>query len=159
MNLSEKVTGAKHAPHRPSGAVGTILGDETTVTGKISSKGTLRVDGRVEGEIFSEDTVLVGPSGNIQGNVEARTVIIDGTIMGNVRASEKVEIQPQGKIQGDVFTPYGKLTIEEGARLEGKCAMSKDVQLQQSPAAPRVVDATPPKPVAQKSGAGAPTGR
>ena len=156
MNLSEKVRGAvdKTAP-RASG-VATVLSEEATIEGKISSKGNLRVEGRVEGEVFAEDTVVLGSGGNVEGNIEARTVIIGGTVTGNVRASDKIEIQPQGTVHGDVFTPYGRLVIEEGARLEGKCAMTKDVQLSSAAARPRVVDAAPPKlPEPQKKTEGA----
>jgi cytoskeletal protein CcmA (bactofilin family) len=143
MSLTEKVGQVvKHAGH--AGAVTTVVGDETTVEGKVSSKGNLHIDGRVVGEIFADDTVIIGPSGNVEGNIEARTILVGGTVKGNVRASDKLEIQPQGTIHGDIFTPFGHLIILEGARLEGKCAMSKDIQLR-TPAVPaKVVDATMP---------------
>ena len=128
MDLTDKTT-AKGASQRPATGVSTIIGEECTVEVKIVSSGNLRIDGSAEGEIHADDTVVIGPGGKVEGNVEARTVIIGGTIMGNVKVSEKLEIQPQGAISGDMHTPYGRLIIEEGARIEGNLTMTKDISL------------------------------
>lgn len=140
MNLSG---GASAAPQRVTNTP-TLVSEEALIEGKISSKGSLRVEGRVVGEIYAEDTITLGASGQVEGNLEARTVLIGGSVKGNVRASDKLEIQPQGTVTGDIFTPYGRLIVQEGGRLEGKCSMSKDVQMKGQAPAPRVVEAIPP---------------
>lgn len=140
MNLTEKVPQPVKVPMRQGGTT-TMLGEEATFEGKVSSKGNLQIDGRIVGEVFAEDTVVIGGTGVVEGNIEARTILIGGTIKGNVRASDRLEIQPQGVVHGDIFTPFGRLIIQEGARLEGKCAMSKDMQLRPA-GPPQVLDAT-----------------
>ncbi|MBM3334118.1 polymer-forming cytoskeletal protein [Candidatus Sumerlaeota bacterium] len=106
------------------GSPETIVGEGTTILGgKIASKGTLRVDGRIEGELTTDDAVIVGPSGSIKGNVAARSVTVGGKIFGNILTREHLEIQPTGEVHGDIQTGAGTLIIEGGARLEGRCVM------------------------------------
>jgi cytoskeletal protein CcmA (bactofilin family) len=144
MSGIEQSTGANGANDA------TVVGRETTIEGKIYSKVSLRVEGRVEGEVYSDDTVVVGSGGEVDGNIEAQTIMVGGKVEGNVRASDKLEILPQGHVTGDVFTPFGRLVIEEGARLEGKCAMTKEVTLDKGGNKAKVVDASSSKESREK---------
>jgi len=107
-----------------SGGVETVIGEDTSIVGgKIISKGTLRIDGRVEGEVQAEEAVVVGPTGTVKSNITARNVAISGKVFGNILAHERLEIQPTGEVHGDVRTAAGALMVESGAKLEGKCIM------------------------------------
>ncbi len=97
------------------------IGEGTTVEGKIVCEGSLRIDGKVKGEIEAKGIVTVGEKGVVESNVKAGEVQIMGTINGNVTSDRKVEIYSTGKLIGDVQTP--KIAIEEGGILEGKCSM------------------------------------
>jgi cytoskeletal protein CcmA (bactofilin family) len=157
MDLTDKTaSSARGVSQRPTTGVSTIIGEECIVEGKIISRGNLRIDGSAEGEIHAEDTVVIGPGGKVEGNVEARTVIIGGTIMGNVKVSEKLEIQPEGSISGDMHTPYGRLIIEEGARIEGNLTMTKDISLDKGAKTgktgpPALPSSPPPSPSAPEA--------
>jgi len=112
-------------PRRTStGGMETIIGEDTVfLGGKIVSKGTLRIDGRVESEVQAEEAVVVGPTGAVKGNIAARNVAISGKVLGHVIARERLEIQPTGEVYGDLTTATGALIIEGGAKVEGKCIM------------------------------------
>jgi Integral membrane protein CcmA involved in cell shape determination len=97
------------------------IGEGTTVEGKIVCEGSLRVDGKVKGEIEAKGIITVGEKGLIESNVKAGEVQIMGVINGNVISDRKVEIYSTGKLIGDVQTP--KIAIEEGGILDGKCSM------------------------------------
>src|SRR5690554_1168117 len=99
------------------GKVETILGNGTTVEGDLYTKGPLRVEGRVKGKIKAEGDLLVGESGNLETEIEARNVLIAGTVRGNIKALNKIEILPSGKLYGDIKTKTIK--IEEGAVFVG----------------------------------------
>ena len=103
--------------------VGTVIGDDTTIDGKIHSKGTLRVDGCVKGEVKADDSVIIGPTGEVEATVEAKLVTISGKVQGNITATERLELQPTCEILGDIETAEGALVIESGARIEGRCTM------------------------------------
>ena len=109
----------------------TFIGNNSTLKGEISTSGTIRIDGTIEGNIIS-DWVVLGEKGNIKGDVTSGGVIVGGKIEGNVKAKEIIEIKNKGKIIGDILTP--KLTIVEGGVIEGRSSMqggnAKIVELQ-----------------------------
>jgi cytoskeletal protein CcmA (bactofilin family) len=100
----------------------TIIGNESTVTGELNIKGTLRVDGIIEGDIFA-DWVIVGESGRIRGNVKSRGVVVGGRVEGNLEASEIVELKGKGEVTGEICTV--KLAMSEGAVFDGRSTMKK----------------------------------
>lgn len=99
-----------------------FLGKGTEFKGVLSFEGTIRVDGRVEGEVLSKDTLIAGDEAHLQGEISVGTIISSGKIVGNVSASQKVHILAPGVIEGNIRTP--KLIIEEGVTFDGKCEMA-----------------------------------
>jgi len=99
----------------------TLIGEEAYVHGQLSAKGSLRVEGSVEGDITDAVSVEVGKKGRVRGNVAAETVSIAGELEGDVVASRHVEILAQARLHGSIRTP--NLRVEDGALFEGTCAM------------------------------------
>lgn len=91
-----------------------VIDHELTVSGDVCTKGTIRVDGRVEGALHRADTLIIGAGGTVIGNIEAREVVIGGTLTGNVTASERVEVQATATITGDIRAA-AVLLLEGGA--------------------------------------------
>ncbi|MEN3013398.1 MAG: polymer-forming cytoskeletal protein [Endomicrobiia bacterium] len=102
----------------------TIIGEGTIFQGSIKSKGSIRVDGRLEGNIIEASQVIVGSKGVVQGDITAHSVIIGGKVNGNITAIESIEIQPGAQLLGDIHT--STLAIGEGAIFEGHCVMSSE---------------------------------
>jgi cytoskeletal protein CcmA (bactofilin family) len=107
--------------------VTTVVGADSRVHGELSSKGTIRIDGVLEGAIQA-DWVIVGESGAIQGEVDARGTTVAGQVEGTIRAGELVEVTPKGRVNGEIFT--SKLSIAEGGVFEGRSHMvtAKDAE-------------------------------
>ncbi|MBI4249703.1 MAG: polymer-forming cytoskeletal protein [Elusimicrobia bacterium] len=105
-----------------SDKIATLIGSETYFQGTLSAKGSLRVDGRVEGNLQDCQVVVVGKSGTVTGDIAAQEVIIGGQVLGNITATKQLEILCGGKVQGDIRT--ARLTIEEGSLFNGSCAMN-----------------------------------
>lgn len=107
-----------------------FVGANSQVKGDIRSKGTLRIDGNVDGDIKT-DWLVLGEKAYLKGNVEARGVIVGGRIVGNITAKEIIEIKSKGQITGDIVA--AKLTVSEGGVFEGRSSMrgeeSKVVEL------------------------------
>ena len=101
--------------------VATIIGPGTVVRGDIESKGTVRVEGKVDGRIESEDTVVIQESGQVKADLIAGQVVISGTVEGNIFAHERLEITNQGKVVGNITSP--RISIAEGVIFEGQCTM------------------------------------
>lgn len=99
-----------------------FLGKGTEFKGVLSFEGTIRVDGKVDGEVISKDTLIAGDGAFLQGEITVGTIICSGKIVGNVNASQKVHIIAPGTVQGNIKTP--KLIIEEGVTFDGKSEMA-----------------------------------
>lgn len=106
--------------------VDSVLGDDTFFKGQIHSRGALRIDGRVEGEIIAEDSVVVGPSGLVKSDINASSVSVSGRVVGAILAVDKVEIHKTAVVTGDITTTVGGLTVESGARIDGRCTMKSE---------------------------------
>jgi len=102
--------------------ISAFLGKGTEFKGVLSFEGTIRVDGKVEGEVISKDTLIAGDGAFLQGEISVGTIILSGRIVGNITASQKVHLLAPASIQGNIKTP--KLIIEEGVAFDGKCEMA-----------------------------------
>ncbi len=99
----------------------TFLGKGVDFKGVVNFDGTVRVDGRLEGEIHTTGTLIVGEHAVIRGNISAGTLMTSGRINGTVTASDKIQIQKPGILIGDIRTPA--ISIEEGAHFHGMSDM------------------------------------
>lgn len=106
------------------GKVDTLIGQGAEIKGTISTKGTLRIDGNIDGGVTNAEAVIVGEDGKVKGDINAQTVVIGGRITGNIIASASIEMLPQSQVKGDISAP--QLYIAEGAIFEGNCVMSKN---------------------------------
>ena len=109
--------------HKNTEKLESLIGSNSIVKGEIDTKGTLRIDGTVEGNV-SADWVVIGEKGQIRGDITARGIVVGGRVEGNLRAKEIVEIKNKGQICGEIFT--SKLTITEGAFFDGRSSMLKE---------------------------------
>jgi cytoskeletal protein CcmA (bactofilin family) len=105
----------------------TIIGAETIIQGTLSSKGSIRVDGKLEGGVAEAAAVVVGERGEIHGDVNARSAVIGGRVVGNIVTAGATEILAGAQIHGDIRTSV--LSIAEGANFEGNCTMTKEKEV------------------------------
>ncbi|MFN3817982.1 polymer-forming cytoskeletal protein [Blastomonas sp.] len=93
-----------------------VIGADVVITGNVSAKVDLHIDGRVEGDIACASLVQ-GESSIIQGAVTAETARLAGTVTGSVDARELV-ITASAHVTGDVS--YETITIEQGGHVDGQ---------------------------------------
>jgi len=98
-----------------------LLGPNAEFEGLLSFEGTVRIDGAFQGEIKTEDCLIIGETGRVNAEIEVGRLIVMGELSGNVRAGEKVEIMPTGKVYGNLATPV--MVLQDGGTLEGKVKM------------------------------------
>jgi cytoskeletal protein CcmA (bactofilin family) len=101
--------------------VETIIGQNTEITGDISFRGGLHVDGKVKGNISAEDDsdsiLILSEDGAIEGEVKVPNVLLNGQVVGDVHASDRVELANRARVQGSVY--YSLLEMEMGAAING----------------------------------------
>jgi cytoskeletal protein CcmA (bactofilin family) len=100
----------------------TIVGSESVVEGKIRGKGTLRVDGAVEGDVEA-DAVVIGETGTVKGTIRARRLVVGGRVEGNMFADDSVDLRERAVVIGEVRTT--RISIREGARFDGRTVMDE----------------------------------
>ena len=109
------------------GEINTLLGRGSEFEGKLTFEGTVRIDGKLSGEIFTDDVLVVGEGAEVSAEIDAGTIIIEGHVVGNVRAKRSVEIHAPGRVRGNIMTP--SLFIDKGVIFEGNCKMeNQDVK-------------------------------
>lgn len=105
----------------------TIISEGVKLDGKLNSKGNVRIDGSITGDIQAAGNVTIGVHGDITGEVKAQVIIIGGKVSGTIIANEKIVLESTSNLKGDLITKI--LVVEEGAVFDGKSAMSsKDRQ-------------------------------
>jgi cytoskeletal protein CcmA (bactofilin family) len=102
--------------------VPTIIGEDLTIRGNITSKGEIQVDGEIEGDIRC-GSLLLGDKSKVTGGVAAEDVVVRGHIVGSVRGV-RITLQGQSVVEGDIF--YQSLAIEQGACFEGTTHRSEN---------------------------------
>src|SRR5438128_9836005 len=118
-----------------------FVGGGVEFKGVITYNGTVRIDGRLDGEIHTEGVLLVGQDAVITAQVTAGTVISRGKITGDVVASGKVRLLAPAVLNGSVKTPL--LSIEEGVLFNGGLEMAKKVEQPEVSRAPAGGSVTP----------------
>ncbi|RJX26761.1 MAG: polymer-forming cytoskeletal protein [Dethiobacter sp.] len=101
--------------------VDTLIGKETSITGKLEARGILRIDGRYEGDIYAESDIIIGETALIKADVKGINITLAGRVEGNIKAENKLEIRSGGALIGDVTAAV--LSIEEGSLFAGSCKM------------------------------------
>ena len=108
-------------PSKTAGNLTAFIDQGSEFEGKLSFKDTVRIDGRFRGEIQSENTLLVGETGEIEATIQSETVIVCGVVTGNITAGRQVVLHKGARVDGDILTP--SIVIEEGAILNGQISM------------------------------------
>jgi len=117
---------ATYAAKSPSPAASrtaaSIIGEDLTINGNVTSKGEVQVDGEIRGDIHCS-SLLLGDKSQVTGGVIAEDVVVRGKVLGSIRGL-RVTLQAQAHIEGDIH--HQSLAIEQGAYFEGKSRRSDD---------------------------------
>ena len=111
-------------------SMNSVIGPGSIFEGKFYISGSLKIDGKFEGEIKTEDALVVGETGKIKTNITAKNVVVAGTKIGNIQAESEVRLEKSGKLLGDITAPM--LNIQPGVIAKGTITITggqkKDVR-------------------------------
>jgi cytoskeletal protein CcmA (bactofilin family) len=94
-----------------------VVDEQMVIRGEISTQGTIRIDGRLEGRTHRAGVAIIGAKGVVVGDLEAREVIIGGILEGNVIVEGRIEIQASASVRGDITA--ASMLLHEGATIHG----------------------------------------
>jgi cytoskeletal protein CcmA (bactofilin family) len=108
----------------------TTIGEDSFFEGRFAIRGSLRIDGKFEGQALLVDQLQIGPKGKVKTNIIATSVVVEGLIVGAISASRRILLLSTARVLGDIKTP--ELIIQDGVILEGRCTISH-VQIENTP--------------------------
>ncbi len=107
-----------------------VIGPGSIFEGKFYIAGSLRIEGKFEGEIKTEESLYIGDTGKVKTNISAKSVAVSGTMIGNIKAENEVRLEETGKLLGDIVSPVlyimpgvvakGNITITGGQKKDIK---------------------------------------
>jgi cytoskeletal protein CcmA (bactofilin family) len=116
---------AKTRKEEPIPLISTTLGRETSFSGTLRFKESLRIKGKFEGEIDSLGRLFIDADAVVNARrIRASSVVVGGVVHGDIEAADRLEMLPSAKVYGNVRT--SKLRIADGVVFEGKCEMIRD---------------------------------
>jgi len=127
MIQMKPVTGANMAG---KDSINSVIGPGSVFEGKFYISGSLKIDGKFEGDIKTDETLVVGETGKVKTNISAKEVTVSGTMIGNIRAENEVKLESTGRILGDITAP--SINIAKGVVAKGNITITggqkKDVR-------------------------------
>jgi len=94
----------------------------TNIEGTIKASSDLRVDGHINGKLFCDAKIIIGPTGKIEGEISCQNAVIEGDFKGTLNVKELLNIRETAKVQGDIS--YSKLIVQPGGVIEGTLSLS-----------------------------------
>jgi cytoskeletal protein CcmA (bactofilin family) len=116
------------------------LGASCVLTGELRSTDSLRIDGKVKGQVFCDQTLTIGESGVVHAAIDGDTIVIAGEVKGDITARHKITLERTARVTGDLSTPG--IVIQEGATLEGRIAINGGPQEKQASPPARAANAS-----------------
>ncbi len=110
-----------------SGDLNTIVGKGTYVEGTLKIDNSIRIDGRIKGDVETNDSLIIGKDGEIEGNVKAKNAIIGGKIVGKLHVEGKVVLESKAIFHGEMKAE--RLVIDDGAVFDGQCTMEDEKKM------------------------------
>ena len=97
--------------------VPSIIGEDLTIRGNVTSKGEIQIDGENQGDIRC-GSLLLGDKSKVTGGVVAEDVIVRGHIVGSIRGL-RITLQAQSHVEGDIVhqvLPSSRVPISKESR-------------------------------------------
>ena len=95
-----------------------VIAADVEITGTVKSAGSLRIDGKLDGELNCTGDTIVGKTATVKGNLNVNSAIIEGTINGNVTAKDRIEMKSSARMTGDIKSK--RLSVEDGVTFIGR---------------------------------------
>lgn len=100
----------------------TVIGKDTLIeTGKIESKQSVQVNGRIVADMEIVASLVVGQVGHVEGDIHAAFVLVAGKVVGNIHVSEQIHLTKSAVVVGDIDCQ--SIVIDDGAKIEGSFHM------------------------------------
>lgn len=102
-------------------AVGTII------SAGITCEGNIHISGIVDGEIHTQQHLILNDTGKITGYIIAKSGMISGLVEGDLRITDCLTLHAKAKVKGNIYAKH--LITEEGAEINGLLNTGSEVDI------------------------------
>jgi cytoskeletal protein CcmA (bactofilin family) len=117
----------KSSPRK--GDFSTVLHEGASIDGTFTFTGSVLLNGRMHGEIISNDMLVIGEKAHVNATIRAGSVQISGEVIGDIFAAQRVELAASARVTGNIQAPA--VMIDDGAMFEGHCHMRQGLTVDQ----------------------------
>ncbi len=117
---------AKKNTKQAEAEINTVIGENTTFEGIITTESSLKVEGTVKGDIRSSGHVIVGTKGFVDGNINAGNLYVAGKINGDVNVQQKTQFVSGGYLHGNIIS--NDISMEIGSMIDGMCKTNNGME-------------------------------
>ncbi|HEX2607966.1 MAG TPA: polymer-forming cytoskeletal protein [Flavisolibacter sp.] len=103
------------------GSSATLISAGTILHGDVKSENDLRIDGTIHGNVTSSSKIVVGPSGQVKGNINGKQADVTGKVTGDISVTDLLQLRAQSNVQGNIHA--GTLQVDPSAIFNGQCKM------------------------------------
>ena len=105
----------------PSTTSSNSLVQGTQIEGSVIAEKDIRIDGLMKGNLICKGKLILGPTGQIIGDVQCENAVIEGRFEGILIVSDVLHIKETARVEGDIATQ--KLIVQPGSVFNVKCKM------------------------------------
>lgn len=88
-----------------------------TIRGKLIYQESVRVEGRISGELSSTELVVIAEGASFHGRVRTPRLLVLGEFDGDVTGAKAVVLGARARVRANIRAE--SLVVQEGARLDG----------------------------------------
>ncbi len=112
--FAKKSSSASDASKSP---IETLINQGCEIKGDMSSEGSVKVDGKILGNVDCQALLIVAEKGVVQGDIRCKELVIYGEVIGKVTA-EVLHLKKSSVLSGEINT--ARLEVEPGAHYDGQ---------------------------------------
>lgn len=105
-----------------------IIGPHSMIKGDLESEGSIRIDGKVVGNITSQGNVIISENAHVIGDLKCLNTEIYGHCKGNVHVKGKLNLHQNASLDGDVISK--SFSTKEGSHFNGQCTVDPNESLE-----------------------------
>lgn len=101
----------------------TFIAPGCRIIGTVTASGHVRVEGSVDGAVRAR-SVTIGPSGRLEGSLQARDAIVAGRVDGDAHATHHLRVLASSALTGSLRCR--RLVLEAGAHFDGRADVAPE---------------------------------
>jgi len=98
-----------------------VLGESSSLRGRVSGEGDFEIRGRLEGEVDASGAVTIAEGGMVKGPVRGGSVVVRGALLGDIVATDVITLEASARVVGNLRAP--RIGIALGAQIRGELDM------------------------------------